>query len=122
VRAAINALGPPAEAEAPAPPAPDFAARVAELVARGVPEPQAVLRSALAERAEGGVPEPHAVLRSALAEAALSPEGRAICAELARLDAGARPDTRPWWAALAGWLRGGCADDRVAALWGNERR
>jgi len=109
VRAAINALGPPAEAEVPAPPAPAFAARVAEQVARGVPEAQAALRCALAERAE-------------TAAAELSPEGRAICAELAQLDAGARPDTRPWWAPLARWLRGGRADDKVAAPWGNERR
>jgi len=130
VRAAINALGPPAGAEAPAAPAPDFAARVAEFVARGVPEPQAVLRSVLAERAEAAAAE-------------LSPEGRALCAELAQQDAGARPSTRPWWAALADWLRGGPADapanpadapanpadapanpadDRVAAHWGNECR
>jgi 3-hydroxymyristoyl/3-hydroxydecanoyl-(acyl carrier protein) dehydratase/1-acyl-sn-glycerol-3-phosphate acyltransferase len=108
VRAAINGLGPRADAETPAPSAPEFAARVADLIARGVPEPQAVLRSALAERAE-------------TAAAELSAEGRAIYAELARLDAGARADTRPWWAALVGWLCGGGGDDRVAALWGNER-
>jgi hypothetical protein len=91
VRTAINGLGAPAESEAPAPPAPEFAARVAGLVARGVPEPQAVLWRALADRAK-----------------ATSPEGQAMCAELARVDAdaGVRPDTRRWWATLVGWLRG----------------
>ncbi len=89
VRSAINALGTPPEAETPAPPAPEFAARVgARRAATDLGEPEAVLFTALAE-----LHDPSA-------------EGRALLAEATDTNARGDGDLGAWRSRFAAWLGG----------------